>query len=224
MIILFFLIQSVFAHNKVGNGGGGVKVAPGVYSLFSSSEMSADFETVGNFAVNEVSNCADRLFVSIKSDIRRMQAFLPLQATAFFNSNLCPSGRSRYSDVYDGYLYNHVVTSKINRLTKLYSLVTNIPKDKIAIFAFSDPNKQKTYIFPEFYNLTFNDKKIILFHELFWLYKYPYGAPAISPKDEIKLYEKMLILEKSLIDFLIEPQNHLRQVTLANNLKSFKED
>ena len=214
--ILFFAIFSIgsiaIGHNKVGNGGGGLRTGPGLYSTFRA-HATETYNAASSMTAAEIENCSAPVFTSMKEDLRRMRDILPVGTTQQLMKLLCQSGRSRYQSVSVQEAQNHIYASPVRKFKRIYSEVTKYEEKHIVIFALTYPYKKKTFLFPEFFHLTFLDQKLILFHELFWIHKFPDGAPQLSRFAEMAHYNKILNLESALQDYLVDPEANIHQIT-----------
>ena len=212
--ILFFAIFSigsiVLGHNKVGNGGGGLRLGPGLYSTFAS-HASESYSADKSMTTAESESCSSPVFTSMKVDLRRMRDILPVGTTQQLVKLLCQSGRSRYQSVSVLEAQNHIYAYPVRKLKRIYSEATKYEEKDIVIFALTYPYKQKTFLFPEFFNLSFLDQKLILFHELFWIHKFPDGTPLLSRYVEIAHYKKILNLDFALQNYLVDPDVSMNQ-------------
>lgn len=213
-----FNLSFVFAHNKIGNGGAGFLSQDGDYNLMTVVMNENKFSGYST----EVENCGSEIFTEIKKDIRKMQAFLPPDIGVFLMKNACQSGYNKKMNS----LYNPLEYSsfkmKISHFTNVYSLATGISKNRIVIYAVTIPEFQKTYFLEEFYRLTYMKQKIILFHEIFWLYFFDNNSVNLKLKQEVMLYKEILLVEQALSDYLVAPEDIRNRSRLRKALLDFK--
>lgn len=207
LIILFFS-QYALAHNKVGNGGGGLRLGFDQVSLFSKFNLQLNNQSqLSEVNPLDIQNCNSPIFRSMKNDIRRMAMVLRPEIGPQLFQNLCQNGRSRYLDINNSEIKNHYFMSKVNSLTQIYQKATRYSAREIIIFAMTNPINNKTYVYPEFYKLDFIEQKVVLFHEIFWLIKYAESDRYVSPSHEIENYRKMLNLEEKTLNFILKPDD-----------------
>lgn len=205
-------------HNKIGNGGGGIISPLGEYALLTSILNENKYSG----ADTKIENCGSAIFSEIRSDIRKMQSFLPKKVGIFLINNVC-----------QGVFYRRLPTSaspidkrshllSISHFQNVYSLAAGLEKKEIVIYAITRPNDKKTFFMPEFYKLTYMKQKVILFHEIFWLYFHTNNTVKLELKEEVKLYRKMLNLEQALINYLENSDDINCIQNFSNALNSFK--
>lgn len=225
MLVRFFLICAIltiastaYSHNKIGNGGAGMISHSGEYILLTSIQNESKYSGVNT----EVENCSSTIFNDIKNDIRKMQTFLSREVGVFLMNNACRGIFYRKFDPFENSLTSPMHKIRIKHFKNVYSLATGVDKKKIVIYAITLPNNKKTYFMPDFYKLTFMKQKIILFHEIFWLYFHSQDTVELELFEEVHLYQNMLALEQALIEYLIDTGNIKNQTKFANALYEFK--
>lgn len=225
MLIRFFLIYAIltiasttYSHNKIGNGGGGMISRSGEYILLTSIQNESKYSG----ADTEIENCSSAIFSEIRNDIRKMQTFLSKEVGIFLMNNACRGIFYRKYNPFENSLTSPMHKVRIKHFKNVYSLATGVDKKKIVIYAITLPNNKKTYFMPEFYKLTFMKQKIILFHEIFWLYFHSQHTIELELFEEVDLYQNMLALEQALIEYLIDTGNIKNQKNFANALHEFK--
>lgn len=221
LVAALFIPHTSLAHNKVGNGGGGVLLAPDHYATFSSvAYLSAEYQP--SFVMkDQLENCTSEIFDSIRRDIDSMYGFLPAKYLSLLRTNLCNKSSGRYLVLNAFNANNAYFKTQALKHKRLYSQLTRYDKDQIAVFAFTDPDKKKTFLYPEFLKLSYFDQKIILFHELFWLAKFSLERYENKNALELKAYEKMLALEDATYRYLKQPNELIHRRELKEALDRF---
>lgn len=225
MLVRFFLLYAMliitsaaYAHNKIGNGGGGVLSPFGEYNLLTYIQNESKYSGVNT----EVENCSSAIFSEIRNDIRKMQTFLPHDVGNFLMNNACRGKFYRKIAPSINPMTSPIHKIRIKHFKNVYSLATGLDKKKIVIYAITLPNNRRTYFMPEFYKLTFMKQKVIIFHEIFWLYFHSNASIDLELNEEVILYKKMLALEQSLIEYLINEDSLRKKTSFANALYAFK--
>lgn len=226
LLIVFFIyafIDSASAHNKIGNGGGGIISQTGDFSLFSVIENEEKYSGRNT----EIINCGSPIFVEIKKDIRKMQTFLPKNIGVFLMNNACQRGFNIHSHSLASPILFSSLEAKIQHFKNVYTMATGVDRKNIAIYAVTVSNYKKTYFLPDFYKLTYFKQKIILFHEIFWLYYFTQNSMNLELREEVLLYKKMLALEQATTQYLLNPDvivNRAKFIKAIEEFKNFNSD
>lgn len=157
VVFVISLVSSAHAvrSGQNGNGGGGIQ-RDGRYMTFYSAGF---FTELQEEALEEIPQLNSALHFF------NTTLFLSPQTKAKFSSSLYPSSFRKYYKVKAEEFTQEVR----DRLVAEYSRVMKIESQELAIFAITDTQSKTTYLFPEFYNLTWSEQQAILFHEAFWI-------------------------------------------------------
>lgn len=138
-----------------GNGGGGVN-RNGRYMTFYSAGL---WTAAGEEDISTVPQLADLV------DFFNQTGLLGVRSKVAYAKALTPTPQRKYYKV-DGSRFTPEIRE---RLIAEYSRVMRIETQEVALFAITDTTSRTTYLLPEFYKLTANEQKAILFHEAFWV-------------------------------------------------------
>lgn len=139
----------------VGNGGGGVAI-DGRYVTFYTAGLYIEPQERTDQTVPNLQ--------TLVSAIEKMK-FLSSFTKAQLESTILPS---------PGHTYFAADASKFDattqaRLIAEYARVTNVPTERLVLFAITDTNARQTFLLPNFFQLSAMDQMAILFHESYWL-------------------------------------------------------
>lgn len=158
ILIFLFMFTSIPIYsidNDKDNGGGGIN-KNGRYMTFYSA---------GLYVVPKEESA---LFVpSLKETIDLIKNIpaLSKQRKAHYLNALIQTQNREYFKVDQEYFSEEIR----KRLISEYVRVTGASKENLVLFAITDTNSNRTYLFPEFYTLNETEQMTILFHESYWI-------------------------------------------------------
>ncbi|NUN06177.1 MAG: hypothetical protein HUU57_10490 [Bdellovibrio sp.] len=152
-----FLSTSVFASWEVQNGGGGV-VSQGTYMTFHSAQIPIGTTSLDLVEIPGISY----LLQKVTSMPIGQESKMKLLKMIF------PSERRKYYRVPEDQLDENLKRSLIS----IYANLANIPEDRVALFAMTHREAERTVLLPAFYQLTEVEQAAILLHEALWTYNY----------------------------------------------------
>lgn len=161
---LFFILTTLISLSSlanvggegVGNGGGGLSKNNKVMT-FHSAKFLAQSNPL-NF--NSIPGM-DLLLEQLKSG-----KFLTTNYAYKIISLLLPnivSQRAYYR------VDENVLKENIEIILDKYVQITGFKKDRLVLFAITDPTSQATFLLPDFFKLTINEQAALLLHESLWL-------------------------------------------------------
>jgi len=196
---IVFLISLIFSHiiyagGQSTSGGGGVIINGKVmtfvtYHQLVNKNIESKAAVILNFLTSldiaaqskeSLPQAENNYFVFKNAVSKNLGQFSQLKKLLTFVKNspvfdfqertlllqvINPSQDRKYSDLKISDITHESKTLMIDE----YSAITLYPKNKITLFAITESQTQKTFIFPTFYQLTETEQIAILFHENLWL-------------------------------------------------------
>ena len=187
-IFLMSLLTSMSYASDKGNGGGGIV----------RGERYMTFHTAG-FHINPIESDLEEVpelnnLVKFFDD----HSLIPDRLKMIYIGSLLPSSSRKYFKVKEDRFTDEVRDS----LLAEFSRVAGADLNELTLFAITDTNSRSTYLLPNFFKLSSNDQKAILFHEAYWI---------LNPEAS---YEQVVEAEMSF-------QAHLEKPTSSKKLTSF---
>ncbi len=181
---------AIFKGGQEGNGGGGIQRNGQVMTFYTAKVYTESLAYSNEQIINE-----------LLEDISLIKS-MPQSLTGKLLAAMKPSNRRTYVNL------TNLDPSTKSRLMAEYQRITGFKAKKLTLFALTDSTTKTTFILPEFYQLSRNEQKAILFHEGIWILK-----PDSS-------YNQIISVEMTFQRYLENPNNMKNIYQLIENLGS----
>lgn len=178
--LILFIALTAFAGTELQDGGGGV-FKQGRYMTYYTARIPIKPAPASTLQIPGMSYLLEKLSALTVLDEAKTQL---LRATL-------PSGVREYHIVPAEALSPEVRKSIVAEYAKIF----HCPESDVALFAVTDPLRNTTALFPEFFKLTETEQAAILFHESLWV------------SGKILTYQEVLDLEAAAQAYFETPQD-----------------